>query len=67
MLKRLIAHVSENILPETQCGFRPNRGTVDMMFVARQIQEKGREQNRPIYMAFIDLSKAFDTINREVL
>ena len=60
MLKRLIAHVSKNILPETQCGFRSNKGTVDKMFVARQIQEKGREQNRPIYMAF-------DTINREVL
>ena len=45
MLRRLMAHVSENILPETQRDFRSNRGTVDMIFVARQIQEKGCEQN----------------------
>ena len=25
----------ENILPEEQCGFRPQRSTVDMMFVVR--------------------------------
>ncbi len=29
--------------------------------------EKSREQNKDLYVAFIDLSKAFDTINRELL
>ena len=38
-----------------------------MIFVARQIQEKCREQNHEQFMAFIDLTKAFDSINREVL
>jgi len=67
MLKRLMAHISEKILPETQCGFRPGRGTVDMLFLARQLQEKCREQNKPLYIAFVDLTKAFDTVNREML
>ena len=31
-----------------------------MIFAARQIQEKCREQHRDLYMVFIDLTKAFD-------
>ena len=38
-----------------------------MVFVARQVQEKCREHRKDLYMAFIDLSKAFDTVNRELL
>ena len=38
-----------------------------MIFVARQLQEKCREQNRNLCMAFIDLAKAFDTVNRDLL
>ena len=32
----------ERFLPESQCGFRPGRSTVDMMFVLRGLQELGR-------------------------
>ena len=35
-----------------------------MIFAARQIQEKCREQNRDLYVVFIDLTKAFDSVNR---
>lgn len=38
-----------------------------MIFAARQLQEKSREQNKDLFMAFIDLTKAFDTVNRETL
>ena len=38
ILNRLIA-VSEAILQEAQCGFRPGRSTVDMIFTVRQVQE----------------------------
>ena len=66
MLQRLI-NVTESILPESQCGFRKNRGTVDMIFTARQLQEKCREQHQDLFMAFVDLSKAFDTVQRPLL
>ena len=66
-LKRLIKHVSEDLMPETQCGFRQNRSTSDMIFAARQTLEKCREQNRQLHMCFIDLSKAFDTVDRTML
>ena len=67
LLRRLLENVTENTLSELQCGFRPGRGTSDMIFVARQLQEKSREQNQPLYMIFLDLTKAFDTVNREGL
>ena len=59
--------LSESIIPETECGFRPGRGTTDMIFSARQVQEKCREQGRDLCLAFIDLTKAFDSVNREVM
>ncbi|KAI8499112.1 hypothetical protein Bbelb_228760 [Branchiostoma belcheri] len=67
VLDRLIPTIAEENLPESQCGFRANRGTTDMIFVLRQIQEKCREQNMGLYAAFIDLTKAFDTVSRDGL
>ena len=59
--------LSESIIPETQCGFRPGQGTTDMIFSALQVQEKCREQGRDLCLAFIDLTEAFDSLNREAL
>ena len=67
VLLRLINNLADNILPESQCGFRKGRGTADMIFVVRQLQEKCLEQNRALYMVFVDLTKAFDTVNRSLL
>ncbi|XP_068212602.1 uncharacterized protein [Palaemon carinicauda] len=64
MLARLCKQISENVLPETQCGFRKERSTCDIIFVGRQLQEKCHEQNSDLHIAFIDLTKAFDTVNR---
>ena len=41
--------------------------TIDMIFTARQLQEKCQEQNMDLYMTFIGLTKAFDTVSREGL
>ena len=35
-----------------------------MIFCLRQLQEKCIEQDRPLYMVFVDFSKAFDTVGR---
>ena len=64
LLNRLSTHVTPEVVSETQYGFRGNRSTVDMIFCLRQLQEKCIEQNRPLYMVFVDFSKAFDTVGR---
>jgi len=61
MLRRLLTHVVDIVMPESHCGFRRGRSTADMIFVARLLQEKCREQNQDIFLAFIDLTKALDT------
>ena len=55
------------VYPESQCGFRAGRSTVDMIFSPCQLQEKCQEQPMPLYIAFIDLRKAFDLVSRSGL
>ena len=38
LLNRLVPSIAEYHLPETQCGFRANRSTTDMVFILRQPQ-----------------------------
>ena len=51
----------------SQCSFRPARSTIDMLFVVRRLQELGRARKIPLYMCFIDLQKAYDSVDRELL
>ena len=55
-----------NNLPEEQRGTRLQRSTVDMMFVVRQRQELARKDT-PLYLFFIDLTKAYDSVDRTLL
>ena len=42
-------------------------GTADMISAARQVQEKCRKQRRDLCFAFIDLTKALDSVNKDAL
>ena len=63
LLNRLNAlFYQKGLIPESQCGLRTDRGTIDMIFTASQFQKKCQEQNVDLYMTFVDLTKAFDTV-----
>ena len=49
----------KGLIPEGQCGFRKDRGTIDMIATTRKLQEKSQEQNADLYTTFVDLTKAF--------
>ena len=66
--RRLNAYCeAKGLLLEEPCGFRPNRSTTDMMFVVRRLQEIGRKTGVSLFMFFIDLQKAYDTVDRTLL
>src|SRR3989454_12331439 len=50
-----------------QFGFSLGKGTTDAIFIVRQLQEKYLAKKKDLWMAFIDLEKAFDRVPREVL
>ena len=67
LFNRLLQHLAQGLLPESQCGFHAGHGTADMIFAAPQFQEKCQEQHRDLFVTFIDLTKAFNTVSREGL
>ena len=68
LLNRLNVHLDQKgLIPERQCGFRKDKGTIDLIFTARHLQEKFQDRNVDLYMTFVDLIKAFDTVSRDGL
>ena len=59
--------LADRIYPESQCGFCSKRSTMGMIFSLCQLQEKCREQSQPLYLAFMDLTKAFELVSRDDL
>lgn len=49
-------------LSDEQQGFRVGRSCTDAIFIVRQITEKALEFNKPAFLCFIDLEKAFDSL-----
>lgn len=62
ILKRITQDI-DNAQPLEQAGFRSGFSTIDHIQTIEQILEKYREFNRPLYVAFIDYCKAFDSIS----
>ena len=56
-------------IDDSQFGFKfiPGRGTTDAIFVVRQLQEKYLAANTRLYMANVDLEKAFDRVPWKVI
>jgi hypothetical protein len=68
LLGRLEKYTDDiGILPEEQCGFRRNRGTTDMLFVTHFLAELTRRSKKDLYAVYVDLTKAYDSVNREAM
>ena len=55
------------IFLEAQYGFRVGRSTDGMIYVVRGVQELAREKDLPLFMCFIGLQKAYDSVDRSLL
>ena len=55
---------TESQLMDVQGGFRDGRGCVDQVFALKAVCEKYLEVNKSVYLAFMDLEKAYDKVDR---
>ena len=66
ILKRL-SKFYENQLMRTQFGFRSGVGCNDGVYMIKQLQEIASKSRRKLYICFVDLTAAFDHVNRNLL
>ena len=66
LINRIQAGV-DPLLRKEQAGFSKGRGTVNQIFILRNILEQANEWNSTMYIHFVDFEKAFDSIHRESL
>jgi hypothetical protein len=66
LYKRLESIVDPQIY-EGQFGFRKGRGTVDAIHMIRQVLESSHEYREPLFICFVDIVKAYDSVDRSIL
>ena len=69
ILNKRLNNYSEgmNLLCEEQAGFRKNYSTIDHIFNMKCLIDLYLQRRKPLFCAFIDYKKAFDSINRIAL
>ena len=66
--KRLVKYMEYNeILVDEQNGFRKNRSCEDHIFSLTSILRNRKSDSLPTFTCFIDMAKAFDRVNRDIL
>ena len=54
LLNRLNVHLDQTeLILESQCGFRKDSGTIDMIFTMRQLHDICQEQNVYLYVHYV--------------
>ena len=69
ILNRLLQLVKEvpEAIPESQCGFVPGRSTMQASFVDRTLTSECRSRGLPLFKCYVDLTKAYDRVDRQLL
>jgi Reverse transcriptase (RNA-dependent DNA polymerase)/Endonuclease-reverse transcriptase len=62
-----VQKVTQESISEVQCGFMPGRGCSDQIFTVQQLIEKCEDVGKKLFVAFVDLEKAYDRVNRSML
>ena len=67
MKKRIIEKLDRHI-PPSQAAYRTGRSTTEHVFAIKILAQKAiTSKDYPIFLLMLDMSKAFDTVNRDIL
>ena len=64
VLIKKVRALTEYVIGEEHCRFRQGRGCTGQVFAVRQVCEKYLANWKDVFWAFMDLEKAYDTIDR---
>lgn len=59
--------VMNNRISDSQFGFKKGHSTIDPMFILLSMVQKYLNENKRLYVCFVDLKRCFDSINRNAL
>ncbi|RYE02516.1 MAG: hypothetical protein EOP33_10065 [Rickettsiaceae bacterium] len=66
--RRLVGCSEEHQLRNpVQAGFRPGQSPIHHLFALRHFIDSARISQRPLYACFVDLHKAYDTVQHHLL
>ena len=66
--KRIVFYCeNNNIISDSQFGFRKGKSTVDALFILHTIVQNYLNEKKRLYCCFVDFKKAFDSIYRNGL
>ena len=66
ILMEKVHSLTEGLIEE-QCGFGSGRGYVDQVFVMKQMSEKFLDKNKSLDVAYMDLEKVDDRVDRDAM
>ena len=66
ILNRLKTWYDQQLLDQ-QHGFRSGRGTADAIYRIKRVHQVTSRMKQPVYVLFVDLSAAFDHVDRKWL
>ncbi len=69
VLNNRIQEAAENseLLGEIQNGFRQGRRATDNLLVLETLIRKVKREKKPTFLALLDITKAYDRVDREIL
>ena len=57
----------EELIGEEQNGFRKDRRGTESLYILKELIEKAGKENKQLYCMFLDIEKAYDTVNRKIM
>jgi len=69
ILERVFERIIQGAITisDIQMGFMPGKSTVYVIFAVKQLVEKYCAVEKDLFVAFIDLEKAFDLVLKEII
>ena len=64
---RLSTYMENGIMADTQNGFRSKRSCTEQVYILDSVIKQVNSNNKILYSCFIDLKKAFDYVDRDLL